>query len=126
LLLCFSTLNAASSGKIAGYITDHKTGEPIPGANVMIEGHTFGAAADLSGYYALMNVPPGKYNLRVSVIGYSNVMIKDVFVQIDLTTSINVDLSIETVDMEEIVVTADRPVIRKDVSASELNVNAEM
>jgi len=125
LILLMGSLNAASTGKIAGIITDSKTGDPIPGANVMLEGKTIGAATDLDGYYALLNIEPGIYNLRVSVIGYGKVVVKDIKVLIDLTTNIDVNMTIETLGMAEIVVTAERPVVNKDVSASELNVSAE-
>ncbi len=125
LLVLISSLNAASSGKISGYITDNSTGDPIPGANVMIAGSIIGVASDIEGYYALLNVPPGKYELKVSVIGYSKAIIKDVIVQIDLTTTININISTQTVDMDEIIVIAKRPVVKRDVSASEMNVSAE-
>jgi outer membrane receptor protein involved in Fe transport len=125
LLVCFSSLNAASSGKISGYVTDSETGDPIPGANVILENESIGAATDLNGYYVLLNVPPGTYNVKVTVIGYSDVTVTDVIVQIDLTTNIDVELTTQALDMGEIIVTAKRPVIKKDVSASELNVNAE-
>ncbi|MBN2366717.1 MAG: TonB-dependent receptor [Calditrichaeota bacterium] len=125
MLALSCTLYAASSGKIAGYVTDSKTGDPIPGANIMLAGSTIGVASDIEGYYSLLNVPPGRYELKVSVIGYSQATIKDVIVEIDLTTTINVNMSVETVDMQEVIVTAERPVVKKDVSASELNVSAE-
>ncbi len=127
IILAFSAwtfLMGASSGKIAGYVTDAETGDPIPGANIIIDGTSMGVATDIQGYYSLLNVPPGTYSVKVSVIGYQNTTIQNVEVKIDLTTELDVELATETLGMEEIVVTADRPVVRRDVSASEMNVDA--
>lgn len=55
---------AATTGKIAGVITDAKTGEALPGVNVVIEGTQMGAATNLKGEYFVINVPPGTYNLN--------------------------------------------------------------
>jgi len=44
-LLTFS-LFAQVTGKISGRVIDSQTGEPLPGANVLILGTTMGAASD--------------------------------------------------------------------------------
>ncbi|WP_243663569.1 carboxypeptidase-like regulatory domain-containing protein [Rhodothermus marinus] len=57
-------------GRIAGVVTDAATGDPLPGVNVTIEGTTLGAASDIDGQYYILNVPPGRYTVRASMIGY--------------------------------------------------------
>jgi len=83
---------AGTTGKIAGRVTDAKTGEGIPFANVIIEGTTLGAATNLEGYYTIINVPPGVYTLRASVVGYETKVVTNVRVNIDLTTRIDFEL----------------------------------
>lgn len=61
---------AGVTGKIAGFITDAKTGEPLPGVNVVLKGTSMGAATDIEGYYVILNVPPGTYTLEASFVGY--------------------------------------------------------
>ncbi|RKY55758.1 MAG: TonB-dependent receptor [Candidatus Neomarinimicrobiota bacterium] len=125
-LLVFSKLiYAGITGKIAGRITDITNGAPLPGANVIIEGTLIGAASDINGYYAILNMPPGTYILKVSIIGYKSVTVKNVVVKIDLTTTINVQMSTEVLGMEEVVVVAKRPLVVKDISASQLNIEAK-
>jgi len=125
LILLFSLNLGASTGKIAGHVTDGETGEAIAGANVVVQGTSLGAATDMNGYYAILNVPPGKYNLKVTMIGYRAVTVKNVEVQIDLTTNIDVEMYQEAMGMEEIVVEAKRSVVVRDISSSEMNVSSD-
>jgi hypothetical protein len=109
---------AGTTGKIAGRVTDAETGEPLPGANIEIEGTTMGAATDFDGYYVILNVPPGSYTLKASFLGYQTVKIENVRVEVDRTTEVNFSLKSAAIVTEEIVVTAKEPVIKKDLTAS--------
>lgn len=110
-------------GKIQGIVRDAQTGERLIGANILLEGTTIGAATNIDGFYVIVNVPPGTYRLRASMVGYTQQIIQDVRVNIDLTTEINVQLSSETIGIEEVVVVAQIPVVRQDVSSSVVNLN---
>ncbi len=54
---------------VEGHVYDAKSGEPLPGVNVLINGTTYGTLTDISGYYSL-KVPVGKTMLNFSFIGY--------------------------------------------------------
>jgi hypothetical protein len=110
-------------GKISGVVRDAQTNEPLIGANILVEGTTIGAATNIDGFYTITNVSPGFYNLRASMVGYNQQIIQEVRVNIDLTTEINVLLTSEAIGIEEVVVIAEIPVVRKDVSASVVNLN---
>jgi len=120
LIICFSTSAFAGvTGKITGLVRDKKSGEPLVGANIMVAGEMFGAATDADGRYFIISIPPGTYTLNVSMIGYGKVVVEDVRVIIDHTTTVNMDLESQAIDMgREIVVTAQRPVIQKDITNS--------
>ena len=60
----FSIPIFAQVGKITGVVKDASTGEALIGANVLIEGTTIGAATNVDGYFVILNVPPGTYNLK--------------------------------------------------------------
>jgi hypothetical protein len=66
----YKVVEAGTTGKITGMVIDTETKESLPGANLIIEGTTMGAATDLDGYYVILNIPPGNYNLIASMIGY--------------------------------------------------------
>ena len=73
----------AAAGFITGKILDSETNEPLPGANIVILGTLYGASADLNGYFFIQRVPPGRYSIRVSMIGYRSITKKDVSVTND-------------------------------------------
>lgn len=118
-------LNAQTTGKIAGLVKDSETGESLPGASVIIQGTEIGAASDPDGYYSILRVPPGTYSLRVEYLGYQNVVVKQVEVLTNLTTTINIDLKPEALQAEDIVIVAERPLVRKDLTSSEARIQSE-
>lgn len=125
LILISGCVFAATTGKISGYITDQSTGEPLVGANVVLRGTPLGAASDMSGYYAILNVSPGTHVIEAFMIGYAKVTVTDVIVEIDLTTNISVEMASEVLVGSEVTVVADQPVVDEDISNSQLNVSAE-
>lgn len=114
---------AGTTGKIAGTITDADNREPLPGVNVVLEGTTMGAVTDVNGYYVILNVPPGSYSVKASYIGYTAYRVTNVVVKIDLTTTQDFKMKPEAVAGEEVVVVAERPVVVKDVAATQANLN---
>ncbi|MBN2103536.1 TonB-dependent receptor [bacterium] len=123
--LCVSgTAFSQTTGKIVGTVVDVNTGDPLPGANVLVAGTNFGAAAGVDGYYTIINVPAGIHDVQVSVIGYKKVIQKDVLVSVDQIARVDFDLEMEVVPGEEVVVYADRDILHKEVSNSQLVVTA--
>jgi hypothetical protein len=117
---------AQSSGKITGHIVDEATNEALVGVNVVIENTTMGANTDVDGYYFILNVPVGAYSVRASTVGYTETITKNVRVSSNTTTEINFTLKETTVDLGEvIVVTAERPLVEKNVTQSYSLVTSE-
>ncbi|MDD5765032.1 MAG: TonB-dependent receptor [Candidatus Marinimicrobia bacterium] len=125
VLILATIAGAGTTGKISGIVQDADAKSPLPGANVVIEGTTIGGAADENGYYVILNVAPGTYNLKVTMIGYKPVTIQGVVVTMNLGTSIDIAMKTEVLDMSEIVVIAKRPVVVREVSHSQMNVEAK-
>ena len=116
---------AGTTGKITGKITDKETGEVIVGANIIVEGTYFGAASDLEGEYIISNITPGTYRIVVSAIGYHKVTVENVFVRIDLTTKVDVEMTTEAIALGEVVVQAEQPLITKDLTSTTSIVSSE-
>ncbi|MGE5859744.1 MAG: TonB-dependent receptor [Ignavibacteria bacterium] len=125
LIISASVIYPGTTGKIAGIITEKSTGDPIPGANIIVVGTTFGAASDADGQFTILYVPPGTYDVQISVIGYRKVTVNEVRVFIDQTARIDAALEEETIQVGEVVVTADRTTIRPDVATSVTAVSGE-
>ena len=124
-----SAVFAGSTGKIAGKVVEKSTGETLPGANVVIEGTTLGAVTDPDGNYFIINVPPGSYTVNASMVGYHKATQTNVRVFIDLTTTVNFSgefgLVEETIQLAEITVVAELPVVQPDISANVANISAQ-
>ena len=119
MLFVFASLVfAGTTGKIAGVIKDKDTGEPLPGVTVMIEGTTMGAAANEKGEYFILNIPPGVYKLKATLIGYAPMEVEGVSVSLDLTTTIDFELVSEAVEVRGVTVTAERPIFEPDLTST--------
>ena len=93
---------AGSTGKIAGVVKDAKTNETIPGVAVTVQGTKLGASTNVDGQYVILNVPPGRYSLAVSHIGYKRFEVKELRVSVDFTTTININLEEGSVEMDAV------------------------
>lgn len=136
ILIISNPIYPATSGKIAGSITYSKTGEVLPGANVFINAKwidgkeekiptVFGAASDYQGDYYIINISPGTYTVVCQMIGYANQKVEKVVVYGNRTTTVDFNMLRSTLEMEGVVVTAQREVIKQDVSASKYYITSE-
>ncbi len=124
--LTHTFLIAGTTGKIAGKVTDSKTKEGIPSAVVTIVGTTLGAATDFEGNYVIVNLPPGTYSVSISYIGYQPTRVNNVGVNVDFTTTLNIQLRESAVELAEFVVEGERnPLIRQDQTNPVVAVTAE-
>jgi outer membrane receptor for ferrienterochelin and colicin len=119
LLISPGSTWAGTTGKIAGIVSDGSTGDPLVGANVFLEGTAMGASTDEDGFYFIINIPPGKYSVTVSYVGYEKITTSNVSVMVDRTTDLEFPLNPAPIEADAIMVVAVRPVIDKDVTGSQ-------
>jgi hypothetical protein len=112
------SLQAATTGKITGMVTDKANGEPLPGANVILDGTRQGATTDPDGRYVILAVSPGTYTVTGTMVGYGTEKRQNVNVIADYTSTIDFSLKESTLEMEELVVTAQRPPVEPDKTTS--------
>ena len=126
IFISFSNIFAGTSGKLVGKVSIGDTGEPLIGANVIIVGTNMGAASDVEGNFIIMNIPPGIYSVKCSMIGYKLTTFEHVQISMDLTTRVNYALEQSALEMDEVVVLSHRdPMVVKDLTASTSVVTAE-
>ena len=118
-------------GKITGQVVDKETNSPIESASVQIfrlrdtNSVAGGTATDKKGNFAIENVRIGKYMLKVSFIGYSTGLIKELLVMPD-----NLEIDVGTIKIEqgsemttkEIEVTAELPLMQNQIDKRVYNV----
>ena len=118
LLIMQTCLFAGVTGKLVGKVIDKNTGEPLIGANVIIQGTTLGSVADSEGRFIIINIPPGVYIIKVSFIGYETILFENVKIIVDQTTQLSIDLSAKSLQVGEVVVTAKSNMIHMDLTSS--------
>ncbi len=116
VLCCFSISFAGQTGKIAGKILDAETNEPLIAVNIFIIGTNMGAATDINGEYYIINVPPGVYSVRASLIGFAPVTVSNIRVSVDKTSKIDFELGQDAIELGDVVITATKPIVRKDLT----------
>lgn len=118
LFIVCNGVHAQTSGKIAGVVIDQSTGDGLPGVNVIVDGTNLGASTDSQGRYFILNVPPGVYTVRASFIGYRVKNLQDIRVSVGQTAEANFALESTVIEGEEVVVTAERPLVERDRTVS--------
>ncbi len=119
-------LFAGNTGKIAGRVVDAETREPLPGANIVLKGTKLGAATDVDGYYFILNVPPGTYEVEASMLSYQPVVKKGIVVRADYTTYVDFMLKPSAVKMKEVVVTAKKPPVQIDIVSTSQTIESNL
>lgn len=123
LLICVTTF-AGTTGKIAGRVIDSETGEPLVGANIFINSLSTGASTDINGYYFILNIPPGEYEVTASYIGYQSLKKANVSVKVDKTTDLDFELATATLEGEEVLVVESRvPNVQRDKTSTMQNID---
>ncbi|MDZ7691036.1 MAG: carboxypeptidase-like regulatory domain-containing protein [Balneolaceae bacterium] len=91
---------------VTGTVTDAQTGDPLPGANVSIQGTTTGSSTNSEGEYSISDVEPGTYTFVASFIGYQESTREVTIGQNQQQVNVDFSLQPSQLQMEEMVVTA--------------------
>jgi iron complex outermembrane receptor protein len=100
---------AQEKGKITGRVLDRQNQDPLPGANILLTGTVLGASSGLDGSFTIPAVPPGTYDLHISMMGYKKEQITNLSVPAGETVDIGI-VSLETTIIEtpELLITANK------------------
>ncbi len=115
---------AQNTGKLAGQVLDQETGDPLPGASVVLAGTQIGTISDIDGNYFIIGVPVGTFDVQASFVGYSTQTVAGVEINAGYTREINFSLS-PGLELDEIVVEYERPLIQKDAIGAPKVVSGE-
>lgn len=107
ILLMFTSVIFAQKGEIRGIVSDAKNNDPIPFANIIIEGTSIGSTSDLDGNFIITGLKPGYINLRVSYVGYQSNISADVLISNSNIPFIEIKLEPSQNELNEVVVGVD-------------------
>jgi hypothetical protein len=105
----------AQNGIITGRVSDAKNNEPVPFANIIIQGTTIGGASDIEGTYKLTGLTAGLYNLEVSFIGYKNNTVFEIQVSNNKPAVVDFALEEDSKTLETVEIKA-KAFVRKEES----------
>ena len=91
------------TGSINGYVNDN-TGQPVVGANVIINGTNYGAVSNDKGEFVIEHISYGKYTLTISFIGFNKEKVSIIFDK--NYQPINIILHPSSLETEQVIVSA--------------------
>jgi iron complex outermembrane recepter protein len=95
----------AQSGTVTGRIADAETGQPLPGANVLVVESGRGAAADQAGLFRIDRVQPGTHRIRVSFVGFA---VQERVIDMSPGEVVEIDFGLVPLELDQLEVAADR------------------
>jgi outer membrane receptor for ferrienterochelin and colicin len=116
---------AGTNGILEGSVRDKSSREIIPGVNIAISVLQRGTVTDASGRFELQNLPAGQYDVRFSHVGHRTSVVRNVTIHPDLRTRLTIDLEPTSVELGEITVFQEKPLIQKDVTGTTFTVSGE-
>ena len=93
-------------GTLTGYITEAKSGLPIPGATIRVLGTPLGGISNEQGFYSIKNIPAETYSVQASFVGYETALKYNIVVRSGGTPDVNFKLKEAVSELGEVVVTA--------------------
>ncbi len=125
ILVPAAALAQGTTGTLRGKVTDRATGEPLAAVNVSVlesDGTItqMGAFTNAEGDYVVINVPPGHYTLRATMMGFKTMEVEQLLVTVGVSTSTDFQLEATVLDVGEVVrVVAQRDIIQRDLSSTQ-------
>ncbi len=112
------------NGNLIGTVTDAKTGDALPGVNIIFKGTYYGAATDINGKYKITDISPGEYTIKVSLIGYKTIQYTGEKIQANRTKELNIKLAptVLTLD-QDVVVVGEKPLMDVEETQSKTTVS---
>ncbi len=118
--------SAAITGKISGVVTAEATKAPLANVTVAVVGTSRTTTTNDAGYYVLINIPLGGYDVKAELTGYGSETVTGAKVFAGLTTTLNFALkAADVVTLEDITVRATKPLIKRDVTQTTRIIEAE-
>ncbi|MDG2085914.1 MAG: TonB-dependent receptor [Flavobacteriales bacterium] len=133
IILLFSFISISNFAlsqnvKVYGTITNVLNNDPIPFANIVVEGTMIGTTSDIDGNYEILNLQAGAYNFKCSYIGFNTDIQSEIKVSSNKNLRLDFFLSENSEVLSEVKVkgntfnkTKASPVSLRTINASEIS-----
>ncbi len=125
LLFGSGMLFSQSVGKLSGVVKDAKSKEALMGCNVTILGTKMGGTTTDDGSFFVLNIPPGKYKVQASMIGYRAVVQEDVIINSNRTTVVDFEIATTMYEQSAVVIQAKRPDVEKEKTSTSMIIRSD-
>jgi len=95
----------ADKGRIVGSVRNAETGTILTSAHIMIKGTPHSTTSDPKGAFHINHVPPGVYNVQVSMMGYEKMEFSGVEVHAGEDSEIDLNMVETTLPLDEVLIT---------------------
>lgn len=106
---------------LSGYVVDSKTKETLIAVSVYVKEARKGAYTNKLGFFSITNIPPGKYIVEISFIGYDKKRDTIVFTK-GSSVRKDFELTPASVITDEVVVEVERENEKREISISKVNI----
>lgn len=113
-----------TDANVYGHVKDAKTDEHLPFVIVQVKGTTIGTTTDNTGHFFLKNLPEGSLVIEVKYMGYTT-QSKSITIKQDTSKELNFSLSPSYMDLDEVVVSANRNETKRRLAPNLVNVIGE-
>lgn len=109
--LVYSQKSSGNDANIVGHVVNNE-GEHIPFATITVKGTTIGTTTDETGHYQLINLPEKNLIIIAQSLGYKPKQVTT-FAKAGQTNEVKFELEQDILNLEEIVVSADRGQLKR-------------
>lgn len=110
-----------TDANVYGHVINKSSGEHLPFVTIQLKGTTIVTTTDHTGHYFLKNLPEGTFTVVVKMVGYKT-QEKKVAIKHDATQELNFALASDDVDLDEVVVSANRNETQRRLAPNLVNV----
>lgn len=124
ILFASFVISVAQTATVRGFIYEEETGEPAIFSNIYLKGTNYGGSSDVNGYFLISKIPPGKYTLIATYLGFDTISIP-LILEADQIMDRKLLLSKSSISLETVTVSASRAEARTETRTSVVKVTSK-
>ncbi len=110
IVVCLSGYSQSVTQTIKGNVSEKISHEPLPFASIVIQDieQAIGTTSDVNGDFLLENVPVGRRNIQISMLGYETFNVRNLLITSGKEVVLNIELQQQNTKLKEVVVSINK------------------